>query len=372
MARILVVDPDDQGKEDVHRILVALGHEVTLVGSGAEAMAAAREKTFDVSMIEAILPDGDGPEWMMGLKEVQPLCARIMVTGRLDLPVAIRAVNLGEVSRVIRRPYPPQVLVDAIEGCLRRHRVADLATSVPTVEDEELRTMLSKCLAGDEVRLALQPIVHAEGGKVMGHEALLRSTHPVLQRPAQIVELSERMGLLTEMGNAVMARASEWLDTLPADRSLFLNLHPSELQDHEALRARLDPLVPHAQRVVLEVTGRGYERWPTNWSDGLQRIREMGFSFALDDLGAGYSALSILAELGPRYVKVDMTVIRGMDLDPRKRRLVDLLCRFADASQALLIAEGVETEAEANALRATGVPYLQGYLFGRPQLQLEG
>jgi EAL domain-containing protein (putative c-di-GMP-specific phosphodiesterase class I) len=370
LARILVVDPDEKGQAEVRRILGAMGHVVVSVSSGAAALAASRKERFDASLIDAELPDGDGPMWMQALKEAQPLCARIMVTGRLDLPVAIRAVNLGEVSRVIRRPYPPQVLVDALEGCLHRSVATDMAASVASIEDDDLRTMLFNCLKGDEMRLAIQPIVQAKGGAVMGHEALIRSAHPILKRPDQIVELSERIGLLSELGNMVMERACEWLGRLLPETSLFVNLHPSELQDHGALRQRLGPLVPHAERVVLEVTGRGHERWPINWSEGLEGIREMGFSFALDDLGAGYSALSILAELGPRYVKVDMSVIRGMDLDPRKRRLVDLLCRFADASQALLIAEGVETEAEAEALRSAGVPLLQGYLFGRPQLEM--
>ena len=96
----------------------------------------------------------------------------------------------------------------------------------------------------------------------------------------------------------------------------------------------------------------------------------MGFAIAVDDLGAGYSSLSVLAELQPSFIKVDMSIVRGIDCDPRKQRLVDLLCRFADATDATLIAEGVETGEEAAALRECGAHLLQGYLFGKPSSEL--
>ena len=82
------------------------------------------------------------------------------------------------------------------------------------------------------------------------------------------------------------------------------------------------------------------------------------------------SSLSVLAELQPSYIKVDMSIVRGVDHEPQKRRLVELLCRFAEATDALLVAEGVETDEEAETLRAIGAHLLQGYLFGRPSLQL--
>jgi len=99
-------------------------------------------------------------------------------------------------------------------------------------------------------------------------------------------------------------------------------------------------------------------------------VTEMGFSIAVDDLGAGYSSLSVLAELQPRFIKVDMSIVRGIDTEPRKQRLVDLLTRFAEATGATLIAEGVETTEEAEALRSCGAHWLQGYLFGRPSAEL--
>ena len=95
-----------------------------------------------------------------------------------------------------------------------------------------------------------------------------------------------------------------------------------------------------------------------------------GWATAVDDLGAGYSSLSVLAELQPQYIKVDMSIVRNIDREARKRRLMEMLYRFSDATGSSLVAEGVETEDEEATVRACGAPLMQGYLFGRPQLEL--
>ena len=97
----------------------------------------------------------------------------------------------------------------------------------------------------------------------------------------------------------------------------------------------------------------------------------MGFWLAVDDLGAGYNSLSVLSELQPDYLKVDMSIVRGIETTPRKRRLLELLARFADATNTRLIAEGVETDAEAHALHQCGAHLLQGYLCGQPSRRVE-
>ena len=130
------------------------------------------------------------------------------------------------------------------------------------------------------------------------------------------------------------------------------------------------PLAPWAQRIVLEITERSKLQGLDQWERSVEAVTELGFSVAVDDLGAGYSSLSVLAELQPSYIKVDMSIVRGVDHEPQKRRLVELLCRFAEATDALLVAEGVETPEEAETLRAIGAHLLQGYLFGRPSLTL--
>ena len=117
---------------------------------------------------------------------------------------------------------------------------------------------------------------------------------------------------------------------------------------------------------MLEITERSRLQAIESWEETLDRVTGLGFNIAVDDLGAGYSSLSVLADLQPRYIKMDMSIIHGVDEDPRKRRLVELLCRFADATDAMIVAEGVETYPQASTLRECGAHYLQGYYFDRP------
>ena len=98
----------------------------------------------------------------------------------------------------------------------------------------------------------------------------------------------------------------------------------------------------------------------------LNPLRKVGFTVVVDDLGAGEGALMLLAEAAPAYIKAHGSIVRGVVDSPHKIRILEMLGRFATGTRAQLIAEGVEREEEAAALRGLGVPFLQGYLFGRP------
>ena len=98
-------------------------------------------------------------------------------------------------------------------------------------------------------------------------------------------------------------------------------------------------------------------------------LSEQGFSVAVDDLGAGYNSLSILADLQPRYIKMDMSLVRNIHAEPRKQRLVQLITTFAAATNSISIAEGVESDEERKALLDCGTQLLQGYFFARPSTE---
>src|SRR5690606_14204990 len=128
---------------------------------------------------------------------------------------------------------------------------------------------------------------------------------------------------------------------------LFVNLHPEQLGDPARLAADLEPLAPHASRITLEITERSRLQDIARWDESVRLVGDAGFSVAVDDLGAGYSSLIMLADLQPQYIKLDMSLVRNLHEEPRKQRLVQLMVTFAEATQALAIAEGVESEDEA-------------------------
>ncbi len=368
MTRVLTVDDDRMITAILARTLRSAGHQVCTADTGEEALHLLQSTTFDVAVVDLELPGADGLTVLAALRAAQPACARILSSGQLDLDSVVAAINRGEIARVLRKPYGAEELLAAVDEQISMVRTRSDAWRLAVAREQQ--TWVEEAVGAGQLRLAFQPIVDA-AGTLVAHEGLIRGFHPHLRTPADILSAAESSGMLGELASVVAARGAEFLHAHPGDHLLFLNLHPRDFGQRDLLR-RLAPLLPWASRVVLEITERAAIHDVPDWHPAVKRLCERGFAIAVDDLGAGYSSLSMLAELDPRFVKVDMSIIRGIDRSPQKRRLLDLLCRFAEAGGATLIAEGIETDAEAEVTRACGAKWLQGYLFGRPELPVVG
>ena len=371
MARILVVDDDEQVLRSIERVLKSAGHDVTTDTRGNTCLDTAASQPFDVALVDYKLHQMDGLEVLQRLREIQPRCVRMLMTGELVLPLVVTAVNVGKVSRVIEKPFDANTLVETVLEALANHeRLTSMLQNQRGEGSAQERRQLNEVITGSGLRLAIQPIIRASTTKIFGYEMLLRSNHPTLDGPGPVLAAAERHGMLRELGSVVVARAAEWLMRLPDDSRIFMNLHPQELVDATALSTRMEVLQLWSNRVVLEITERSEVGQNFSWEAALERVKAMGFQIAVDDLGSGYAALSMLAELQPNFMKVDMSIVRNVHEDDHKRRLVDLLCSFAEATGSEVVAEGVETEAEASALANAGVDLMQGYLYGEPRLNL--
>src|SRR5262249_50940790 len=149
------------------------------------------------------------------------------------------------------------------------------------------------------------------------------------------------------------------------DSLLFLKLHPQELLDPSLLDAG-SPLAAVADRGVLEITERASLQNVQNIRERVAILRSRGFRVAVDDLGAGYRGLTSFAALEPDVVKLDMSLTRNISANPVKQRVVESMTTLCRQMGMLIVAEGVETEAERDALRELGCDLQQGYLFARP------
>jgi EAL domain-containing protein (putative c-di-GMP-specific phosphodiesterase class I) len=367
----LVVDDDEGVLRSVERVLQSAGHQVLTQSRGDTCLDYAASQPFDVALVDYKLPQMDGLEVLQRLREIQPRCVRMLMTGELVLPLVVTAVNVGKVSRVIEKPFDANTLVETVSEALANHqRLTSMLQNQRGEGSAQERRQLTDVIGGSGLRLAIQPIIRASTQTTFGYEVLLRSSHPTLNGPGPVLAAAERHGMLRELGSVVVARAAEWLMQLPDSARIFMNLHPQELVDATALSTRMEVLQLWSDRVVLEITERSEVGANFSWEGALERVKEMGFQIAIDDLGSGYAALSMLAELQPHFMKVDMSIVRNVHEDDHKRRLVDLLCSFADATGSEVVAEGVETEAEAEALREAGVDLMQGFLYGEPLLNL--
>lgn len=373
MPRALIVDDSPQIVSMMRRALRRGGFEVATAGSGAEALAVAAHQQFDVAVVDYQMPPPDGHAVLLELQRTQPDSVRILASGALDLSVTLGVVNDGAAMRVLAKPFDANALLRTVEEALASQRsLGRRLAGLVAADVERERRQLEDCLANDHVRLALQPIVSVADSTVFAFEGLLRSNHAVLDGPASVLDVAERVGELHAVGRVVAARAADWLRSLPGSTRLFVNLHPQELAEPERLRAQLAPLEPFASRVVLEVTERARAADVPDWEATARSLTKLGFELAVDDLGAGYSSLSTLTALHPRFLKLDMSLVRGIDTDEDKQRLVGLLCGYAASNGGQVIAEGIETGAEARAVARAGAHLLQGYYFRRPSLTLDG
>lgn len=370
MNHVLVVDDDPFILRSTQNVLSYRGLQVTVASSGAMAIRLVETMNFDAALVDFEMPGIDGLKVLSRIREVQPGCVRALMTGRRDFPMIRDAVNRGEVLRVVSKPFDPNGLVNTLEQAWASvNRMAEVRMAQQRAVDQSEKQMLEQCVDEGHLRLALQPIVKPGlDATVFGYEALLRSTHPVLDGPMSILRVAERHNMIDMLGTEVNRLAGEILQHLQPQHVLFVNLHPDQLANPIALLKSLEPLMNRDNQVALEITERSRLTNIDGWESTVESLQKKGFAIAVDDLGSGYNSLSVLADLQPKYVKIDMSIVRGIDAIPRKQRLVDLLCKFGEATDSIVLAEGVETKAEAQALRACGIHLMQGYYFGRPQV----
>jgi len=230
---------------------------------------------------------------------------------------------------------------------------------------KERRQLFERAL--DSLWLAFQPIVSLThpGEPAFAFEALARNGEPQVRDPRDLLGLAVSVGMVSDLGRVVHARAAEALKRNP-ELTLFVNVDVEELMGPIGFGD--DALSEFARRVVLEVTERAPISELPEVRERSTELREQGYRFAIDDLGGGYAGLSSLALMDPEFVKVDQALIRDVDTKPIKRKIVGSLVALTRQLGIGCIVEGVETEGEREALAALDCDLMQGYLFGRPGL----
>lgn len=234
-----------------------------------------------------------------------------------------------------------------------------------------LRGAVSSLLAQDQIAAAVQPIVRLHDGTVIGYEALARfAPREHIASPDQLFAAASVLHMQADVDLACTRGALAQAAQL-GEVDLFINVLIGTLLDRKGMAA-LDQAVRDAgvdpRSIVLEFS----EREPVFDLARLQRIaaelRGRGFRIAVDDAGAGHASMRIIAELRPEFIKVDRSLISSIDADNARRALVMALLSFSGHIGGRLIAEGIETLAERQALASLGVQFGQGWLLGRPVL----
>jgi len=371
--RVLLVDDENQVLRAYSESLTRRDVSVDTASNGREAIELVKTGAYDAIISDISMPQMTGIDLLKAVRAHDLDVPVILMTGAPDMESAIRAVEYGA-YRYLTKPVGATQLWETTLRAARLRKLARLKEDALSLPGAGQLRLAEK--AALEVRfnwgmsmlwMAFQPIVDWREKRVYGYEALLRSDEPLMKNPADMLDAAERLNRLQDLGRAVRARVAEAASTLDDPHAwLFVNLHSSDLND-SLLYSAESPLSKIAPRVVLEITERASLEGVRNVTQQIAALKKLGFQVAVDDLGAGYAGLSSFTLLDPEVVKIDMSLVRGVDTDPRRQAIIKSMQGLCDQLGVLVIAEGVETVNERRMLLDLGCNYFQGYLFARPE-----
>jgi len=368
---VLLVDDEPTITRSYARILRSSGYVVETAHDGAEAVARFGERFFDVVVSDISMPGMGGLALLREIRERDLDVPVIIMTGGPAVQSAIEAIEYGAL-RYFVKPIAAAQLEEAVGRAVRLHQMARVrrealelyrAGGSPLGDRAGLEARFGRAL--ENVWIAYQPIVSCSGRSLFAYEALVRSEEPTMRNPGELFEAAERLGRLHDLGRIIRLRVAETIRNIPFEPLVFVNVHTDDLQD-ATLFAADSPLSQYASRVVLEITERAALDQVKDLMARMGQLREMGYRIAVDDLGAGYAGLTSFAQLEPEVVKVDMSLVRGVDASPTKQKLLGSIIGLCHDLEIQIIAEGIETEAERDTVIRLGGDLCQGYYFARP------
>jgi EAL domain-containing protein (putative c-di-GMP-specific phosphodiesterase class I) len=231
-----------------------------------------------------------------------------------------------------------------------------------------LRERLARAVHARTIRTVFQPLVSLDTRDVHGYEALSRGpAGSDIESPEVMFEVARDFDMIWELERLCIENVQPFLPEITRRGFLFFNLESHFIQQLQQRGTQVfEPFFRYRESIVIEVTERSAIRDYRTFRHTLQNLKAMGFRIAIDDAGSGYASLEAVAELHPDYLKVGHSLFRGLENDPIRTRIVDLVARCAETIGATTIAEAIETEEQLRVCRSLGINHGQGFLFARP------
>jgi EAL domain-containing protein (putative c-di-GMP-specific phosphodiesterase class I)/CheY-like chemotaxis protein len=324
----------------------------------AAALAAASQPA--VALVSVQLPGG-GEAAVSALLASAPGTRVLAHAGASDHGSVIKMLRAGASGYVVR-DAEPEKLQAAVRGAARGESIFDDVAGIE--ERGAKRARIRAVMEQDQLDVVFQPIVDLDSRAVVGYEALARfAAHP--QRgPEHWFQEAHEVGLGAELELWAVRRACERSHGLPSGAFLTVNVSPDTAERPDLLALLAGAQVDH---VVLEVTEHARVDDYPRFRVAIERIRELGARLAVDDAGAGFASLRHILELDAELIKLDGSLTRSLETDPRRRSLASALIEFGRESGAAVLAEHIESELQLVELRRLGVHLGQGFHLGRPE-----
>jgi EAL domain-containing protein (putative c-di-GMP-specific phosphodiesterase class I)/AmiR/NasT family two-component response regulator len=371
--RVLLVDDEPAILRVFQRSLERAGFAVVTADDGQVAAQRLRESEFDVVLTDISMPNLTGLDLLRLVRQRDPDLPVVLMTANPTIDTASQGIQFG-ILGYLSKPVVLSEMLGVVQRAVKIHRLAtvkrealEYLSSSSGGDWRENRAGLEAHFANalDTAWMAYQPIVSVAERRIVAYEALVRPRDPALPDPLALIQAAEQLGRVQQMGRRLRDMVAGLMVTDVDGPDIFVNLHGLDLGD-DALLAPDALLTTVAPRVVLEITERASLDEIVDLESRIRRLRELGFRIALDDLGAGYSGLTLFAQLQPEIVKIDMSLVRNIDRAPIKRRLVRSMIDLCSDMSMRVVCEGVETAAERDTLLELGADLIQGFFFARP------
>lgn len=217
-----------------------------------------------------------------------------------------------------------------------------------------------------------QPIFNIQEDEVIGYESLLRSKH--INNPKELfdgaIDLNKLLDLDVSSCEKAMHSFTQLLEQKEFENNIFLNIFPSTIKSEkffETIVDCLDSLSIHPNQIVIELAESEQIENYTKLKEMIDRLKNKGIQFALDDLDKGSASLKNILELEPNYVKLDRYFAKNLNRAKRKQELLKALVDYCARNEIHIVLEGIETSQELNVAKSLGIHYGQGFLLGKPQ-----
>jgi EAL domain-containing protein (putative c-di-GMP-specific phosphodiesterase class I)/AmiR/NasT family two-component response regulator len=378
--RVLIADDEPAIREALADLLASEEtlELVAVANDTDEAIEAARETRPDVALLDVKMPGGGGPRAAREILSAAPHTRIVALSAHEDRSSVLEMLRAGVVGYVVKGAAAEEILetvrrsvlgqaslsapvtgyvVQELAGQLERQ---ERESSMRRGEADRIQAVLDE---PSRLHMVYQPIVELRGGRLAGVEALARFDDEPERPPDIWFGEAAAAGLALELELTAIHAAMADLARIPEDAYLSLNMSPATAISPQ-FAERLGKHGPG--RIVVEVTEHARVEDYAELGDALRGLRSRGVRLAVDDAGAGFASLRHILRLEPNLIKLDMSLTRGIDADRAKRALAAGLISFAAEIDAGIVAEGIETEGELEALRGLGVVFGQGYFLARP------
>ncbi|TVR99648.1 MAG: EAL domain-containing protein [Rhodospirillales bacterium] len=327
-------------------------------------------------LISPVVAEDDFGVWLRNL--VDALAPSVTVDGQ-SIPVT---ASIGAAVGAGRSVSADRLWKEAVLAARRAGKTArtnfclyDEGLDGGVANRRHLERALACALEREQLSLAYQPLIHLQSGEIAGFEALMRWTHPSLGSipPDTFIPLAEASGMITPFGEwalaAACAEARRWREAGIGEIRIAVNISARQIGDGKLVRmveTCLDRtgLPPHA--LELEITEQTAVSEGDDVIAELTELNRLGVRLAIDDFGTGYSSLRYLRQLPVHRLKIDRSFIRNLPDNAQDRAIVKTVISLARSLTLEVVAEGVETAAQAHLLNELGCTEAQGYLFSRP------